>query len=196
MSLQTLFWSLPVYVQTVLGLLAFSGVVWVVWSLIKLVWLVVLLAWNLLLILWHGLVWLPRQLVKGLTRSVNATDDVYRRVKSRTPTRVGPPAARPVLRIAVPEVQLSKKIALRTRAEWNRNRDRIAPYVLARDEWYCQWCDQKLDEDNWSIDHIIPISKGGTNEIHNLQAMCRSCNSIKGVKSDSWGKFWNKVVAA
>ena len=31
-----------------------------------------------------------------------------------------------------------------------------------------------------SVDHIIPVSKGGTNDESNLRWMCRSCNCARG----------------
>lgn len=43
----------------------------------------------------------------------------------------------------------------------------------------CAFCGTK---ENITIDHIIPLSKGGTNDVDNIQPLCRSCNSRKGNK--------------
>lgn len=43
----------------------------------------------------------------------------------------------------------------------------------------------KPDPFSPSVDHIIPWSRGGANESHNLQLMHLRCNIVKGVKLDN-----------
>lgn len=38
------------------------------------------------------------------------------------------------------------------------------------------------------VDHIVPLSRGGTNAMDNLQPLCKSCHSRKTALEDSrWG---------
>jgi len=41
----------------------------------------------------------------------------------------------------------------------------------------CLYCNTKLDLENATADHIVPISKGGSNVQVNLVVCCKSCNS-------------------
>lgn len=51
--------------------------------------------------------------------------------------------------------------------------------------WYtCAHCGRKLRKDSVEIDHIIPKSKGGTNQPENLQCLCIHCNRSKRDKTD------------
>jgi hypothetical protein len=52
----------------------------------------------------------------------------------------------------------------------------IRKYVFSRDGRACKHCgtDKRL-----TLDHIIPVAKGGVDVFENLQVLCSSCNSKK-----------------
>lgn len=52
--------------------------------------------------------------------------------------------------------------------------------VFKRDNYACVECGaKKKDGATLHIDHIIPVSKGGTDELSNLQTLCSDCNLNK-----------------
>ena len=58
--------------------------------------------------------------------------------------------------------------------------------IFKRDGFVCQYCGNKPPNVVLEIDHINPVSKGGTDEIINLITSCYDCNrgkSDKDIKS-------------
>jgi 5-methylcytosine-specific restriction endonuclease McrA len=61
----------------------------------------------------------------------------------------------------------------------------VRKYVYQRDNYRCQGCCETANETHLTIDHIIPLARGGTNDISNLQTLCLKCNQQKKDKIDS-----------
>lgn len=77
-----------------------------------------------------------------------------------------------------------------TSKAWQRNRPRGGmtgrawmrrrKEVLERDAYLCVACRAKgRITDATEVDHIIPLSKGGTDDAHNLQSLCGPCHESK-----------------
>ena len=57
-------------------------------------------------------------------------------------------------------------------------------FLFARDHYRCQYCGRAQTElrhrEALTRDHLIPLSRGGTNEWTNVVTACSSCNTRKG----------------
>ena len=79
----------------------------------------------------------------------------------------------------------------------------VRSIVMERDRYACTYCgsDKQLE-----ADHILPLSRGGSNALVNLATACRPCNLSKGskaVRSEIVGKrvtfekeIWRAIDAA
>ena len=56
-------------------------------------------------------------------------------------------------------------------------------YLYGEQGGYCHGCEHHFPMQNFTVDHIIPQVKGGTDHISNLQLLCGNCNSIKGSRT-------------
>ncbi len=65
-----------------------------------------------------------------------------------------------------------------TYAEWQA--------MKAQYKWTCPSCLKSEPEIKLTLDHITPLSKGGSNSIENIQPLCKSCNCRKHTRNTSY----------
>lgn len=91
--------------------------------------------------------------------------------------------AHPEHRAVVNSKQRARKAGARgsfTRNEWL--------HLKALYNHSCPCCGRAQPEIRLEVDHIIPLSKGGSNHISNIQPLCPNCNRAKGVKYSDYRK--------
>lgn len=54
-------------------------------------------------------------------------------------------------------------------------------FLEAKKRGVCQKCGARVGPGGLTLDHIVPLSRGGTNSKGNLQFLCGSCNKKKGM---------------
>jgi 5-methylcytosine-specific restriction enzyme A len=61
--------------------------------------------------------------------------------------------------------------------------------VLEKSKKKCAGCKCCLKAKKYDIDHIRPLANGGTNQIDNLQALCKSCHQDKTANEHEQGQY-------
>lgn len=54
-------------------------------------------------------------------------------------------------------------------------------HILHRDSFTCQYCGRRAPNVVLHVDHVLPVSKGGTDHPLNLKTACHDCNMGKFV---------------
>ncbi len=56
-----------------------------------------------------------------------------------------------------------------------------AHFILQLQNGHCAYCQSTVD---LCVDHMVALSRGGSNHGHNIQWLCKPCNDAKGARSD------------
>jgi len=74
--------------------------------------------------------------------------------------------------------------------------------IAERDGWWCWLCGEAIEPDAigpWqaTIDHLVPRSRGGSNELSNLRLAHRRCNNRRGshLPELDWPRSWPLLMA-
>lgn len=58
--------------------------------------------------------------------------------------------------------------------------------IAERDDWTCHICDLEVTREDWSIDHLVPLSLGGDHTRVNVKIAHHSCNASRGNRDRSY----------
>jgi 5-methylcytosine-specific restriction endonuclease McrA len=76
-------------------------------------------------------------------------------------------------------VRLLKPIKRHLRIRFSRNN------IYIRDRGKCQYCGIRINRREFTYDHVIPRSLGGTSTFENVVCACIKCNQYKGGRTPS-----------
>lgn len=75
--------------------------------------------------------------------------------------------------------------------------DAIRQAVRERAKYLCEYChsSERLSANRFTVDHVIPKSLGGSDDVNNLALACRRCNERRYnpcCRSESCWEFWRE----
>lgn len=110
------------------------------------------------------------------------------------PTTVQPTATQPAAVQPTQPVHPMIQPITKTPRRCFTSKERSEIYI--RDKGRCGICGEFIPLNEFTIDHIIPISKGGTYDYDNLQCCCFKCNQLKSneMPDDFYGKMFIALI--
>lgn len=78
--------------------------------------------------------------------------------------------------------------------------DRVRQKLAEDNAWHCYYCHEKVflvpndKEDLATIDHRVPLSRGGVWKRYNLTCACRGCNEDKDNMTDEEYRFYRHLI--
>jgi len=124
--------------------------------------------------------WLADEVASGNIRLLDSTIDLLARMRMLRYTNVG---------IAFEQWDRRRGVDRVSGAQW----EALRQAVFERDDFTCQYCGARHLP--LECDHILPVSRGGLNEIENLTTACRPCNQSKhDMTPDEWIERKNSIT--
>lgn len=75
------------------------------------------------------------------------------------------------------KVRLRQNGGFHSQGEWEN--------LKAQYNWTCPKCNREEPGIKLTKDHFIPVFRGGSDNIENIQPLCKSCNSKKGTRIEN-----------
>ena len=131
--------------------------------------------------------------VKNMVGKVLTNDnDVTKHVDGGSNSQVSRISADEVELIRLCDERLEAYESRRQGKQWDhRRRNRkivsgtVRHEVLKRAMTRCELCGISMEKKSLEVDHIVPKSLGGADDISNYQALCYTCNASKGNRDDT-----------
>ncbi len=79
----------------------------------------------------------------------------------------------------------------------HQKREKAKARELRKTQWWknqtgrgiCHYCEQKISPAQLTMDHLLPIVRGGKSDRRNCVAACKACNTKKGHKTLAEWRF-------
>lgn len=114
------------------------------------------------------------------TAAIKKTTDIEMATKFKSPQAAHNLKERACAKLKnyhVLEVETSNLIATSSKRRNFSINKRVQIYN--KNQGRCAICGRFIPFDEFTVDHIIPLAKGGTNSDNNLQCACKTCNMLK-----------------